>query len=67
MRNIKKIGLGLALTLLLASCANKDTNTNGGSLSETEDVKTIRIGFVGEDNEVWEDVKERYEKESGNM
>lgn len=66
MRKIKKLGIGLAITLLFAACANKDTNTNEESLEGTEDSKTIKIGFVGENNEVWEDVKERYEKESGN-
>ncbi|MDD7464282.1 MAG: MetQ/NlpA family ABC transporter substrate-binding protein [Anaerococcus sp.] len=66
MKNIKKLALTLAIGLLATSCGNKEANTDQGSDTATEKGQTIRVGLVGENNEVWEDVKERYEKDTGN-
>lgn len=66
MKNIKKLALTLAIGLLATSCGNKEANSDQGSDTATEKGQTIRVGLVGENNEVWEDVKERYEKDTGN-
>lgn len=66
-KNIKKIGLGLLVLTLTVACGNKESQDkeNTGS-AEKEGGQTIRLGLVGENNEVWEDVKKRYEKDTGN-
>lgn len=66
IKNIKKLGLTLALILLATSCGNSDAKVDNESSTSTKTNQTIRVGLVGENNEVWEDVKERYEKDTGN-
>lgn len=67
MKNLGKLTLGLALVLGLSSCGsngeNKEANT--GEKAPTEVADTIKIGVVGEKNEVWEEVIKRYEEGTG--
>lgn len=74
MKNIRKIGLGLALILGLSACGansndNQDNkseeNSSQSELSSTDplaDKDVIKLGVVGENNEPWEDVAKRYEE-----
>ncbi|MDD7306095.1 MAG: MetQ/NlpA family ABC transporter substrate-binding protein [Peptoniphilaceae bacterium] len=68
LKNIKKLVLSLAVIFLATACGNSDNSKNSGSSvsKESSQTKTIRVGLVGENNEVWEDVKKRYEKDTGN-
>lgn len=68
MKKIGKIALSLALVLGIVGCGNNSEDTpssNEGSKQSTES-QTIKVGVVGEFNEVLEEVKERYEKDTGN-
>ncbi|MDO5047956.1 MAG: MetQ/NlpA family ABC transporter substrate-binding protein [Anaerococcus sp.] len=54
MKKLLKISLGLILGLGLVGCG-----------SANEDSSTIKVGVVGENNEVWEEVAKRYEDGTG--
>ena len=67
MTNIRKITLGLALILGLSSCANDKASKDQSKeeKAKTQASETIKIGVVGEKNEIWEEVIKRYEKATG--
>lgn len=67
MKNLGKLTLGLALILGLSSCGSNGDNkeTSEGEKAQTEVADTIKIGVVGEKNEVWEEVIKRYEEGTG--
>lgn len=73
MKKLGKIALGLGLILALASCSNNESknveSNDSSNKSQTEDrfadKDTIKLGVVGEKNEVWEDIAKRYEKDTG--
>ena len=67
MKNLGKLTLGLALILGLSSCGSKGDNkeASSGEKAQTEVADTIKIGVVGEKNEVWEEVIKRYEEGTG--
>lgn len=69
MEKIGKIALGIALLVGLSSCANKEANkatSNSNSNENPKDKQTIKIGVVGEYNEVLNEVSKRYEEKTGN-
>ena len=64
MKVITKLVLGLGVALTLASCAgNKAEKAKEDTKAKSSD--TIKIGVVGEYNEVLEEVIKRYEKGTG--
>lgn len=69
MNKLGKLTLGLALTLGLSACgsqdANESANKEGDQKAQTEVSDTIKIGVVGEKNEVWDEVIKRYEEGTG--
>lgn len=69
MKKLAKLTIGLALALGLTACgANESAETkNDGTdkKAQTETTDTIKIGVVGEKNEVWEEVIKRYEEGTG--
>lgn len=67
MKNLGKITLGLALVLSLSSCGSngESKEASSGEKAQTEVSDTIKIGVVGEKNEVWEEVIKRYEQGTG--
>lgn len=67
MKKLSKLTLGLALVLGLSSCgANKADDANETSeKQESQATDTIKIGVVGEKNEVWDEVIKRYEEGTG--
>lgn len=79
MKNISKIGLGLALILGLSACGaknNESTKTPEAEKAEStteaknetdplKDKDVIKLGVVGENNEEWEDVAKRYKEGTG--
>lgn len=72
MNLIKKSSLALGLLLSLTACgsnnsnpANTKTADNGQATEVTETADTIKIGVVGEKNEVWDEVIKRYEEGTG--
>ena len=67
MNKLSKLTLGLALVLGLSSCgANKADDANETSeKQESQATDTIKIGVVGEKNEVWDEVIKRYEEGTG--
>lgn len=67
MKKLSKLTLGLALVLGLSSCgANKADDANKASdKQESQATDTIKIGVVGEKNEVWDEVIKRYEEGTG--
>lgn len=69
MEKIGKIALGIALLVGLSSCANKEANkatSNSNSNENPKDKQTIKIGVVGEYNDVLNEVSKRYEEKTGN-
>lgn len=67
MNNFKKVSLALALILGLSSCANDKASKDQSKeeTAKTQASETIKIGVVGEKNEIWEEVIKRYEKATG--
>lgn len=75
MNKFAKVTLGLALVLGLSACGGAKTNESEPATDEkaatteetatTETNDTIKIGVVGEKNEVWEEVIKRYEEGTG--
>ena len=69
MKKLAKLTLGLALALGLSSCGanneSKPAETGSEGKTQTEATDTIKIGVVGEQNEVWEEVIKRYEEGTG--
>lgn len=68
MKKIGKIALGLALLVGLSSCGNKENKniSNSNSNSNAKEKQSIKIGVVGEYNEVLNEVIKRYEEKTGN-
>ena len=64
MKKLGKIALGLALLVGFSSCANKENKNEANS--NTKEKQTIKIGVVGEYNEVLNEVSKRYEEKTGN-
>lgn len=64
MKTISKIALALLLTVGITSCGNSDKDTTSNEKADTN--TTIKVGLVGEKNEVWEEVQKRYEEKTGN-
>ena len=72
MNLIKKSSLALGLLLSLTACggngseeASTETANNEPTTEVTESADAIKIGVVGEKNEVWEEVIKRYEEGTG--
>ncbi|WP_297281804.1 MetQ/NlpA family ABC transporter substrate-binding protein [uncultured Anaerococcus sp.] len=69
MNKLGKLTLGLALALGLSACGSQDSNESankeGDQKAQTEVSDTIKIGVVGEKNEVWDEVIKRYEEGTG--
>lgn len=67
MNNFKKVSLALALILGLSSCANDKASKDQSKeeTAKTQASETIKIGVVGEKNEIWEEVIKRYENATG--
>lgn len=66
MKKLGKIALGLALIVGFSSCANKENKNEANSNSNTKEKQTIKIGVVGEYNDVLNEVSKRYEEKTGN-
>lgn len=67
MKKLAKIALSLALVAGIVGCGNnEDTPASNAGSNESAGSQTIKIGVVGEFNDVLEDVKARYEKDTGN-
>jgi D-methionine transport system substrate-binding protein len=76
MKKLSKIGLGLALLLGLTACggsSNEKSSDPQSPSTETssqetgkDGTRTIKVGLVGEKNEIWEEVAKRYEEGTGN-
>lgn len=69
MKKIGKIALGIALLVGLSSCGNKEANkatSNSNSNENPKEKQTIKIGVVGEYNDVLNEVSKRYEEKTGN-
>lgn len=64
MKTISKIALALIFTVGITSCGNSDIDTTSNEKADTN--TTIKVGLVGEKNEVWEEVQKRYEEKTGN-
>lgn len=64
MKTISKIALALIFTVGITSCGNSDKDTTSNEKADTN--TTIKVGLVGEKNEVWEEVQKRYEEKTGN-
>lgn len=76
MKTLSKISLGLALILGLSSCgannnesaqtepAENNIQTEEASTDPLEGKDTIKVGVVGEHNEVWDDIIERYNSDN---
>ena len=68
MKKLGKIALGLALLLGLSSCGNKEekNTSNSNSTENAKEKQSIKIGVVGEYNDVLNEVIKRYEEKTGN-
>lgn len=64
MKKLGKIALGLALLVGFSSCGNKENKKEANSNSKEK--QTIKIGVVGEYNDVLNEVSKRYEEKTGN-
>ena len=66
MKKLGKIALGLALLVGFSSCGNKENKNEANSNSNAKEKQTIKIGVVGEYNDVLNEVSKRYEEKTGN-
>lgn len=71
MKKFAKIALALAVLVGFSACGAKDNESSKDATAETKtedkaEGTTIKIGVVGEYNEVLEKVIERYEQATGN-
>ena len=66
MKKIGKIAFGLALLLGLSSCGNKEEKNTSNSNENSNEKQSIKIGVVGEYNDVLNEVIKRYEEKTGN-
>lgn len=66
MKKLGKIALWLALLVGFSSCGNKDNKNEANSNSNSKEKQTIKIGVVGEYNDVLNEVSKRYEEKTGN-
>ena len=71
MKKITKIALALAVLVGFSACGAKDNESSKDATAETKtedkaEGTTIKIGVVGEYNDVLEKVIERYEQATGN-
>lgn len=71
MKKFAKIALALAVLVGFSACGAKDNESSKDATAETKtedkaEGTTIKIGVVGEYNEVLEKVIERYEEATGN-
>lgn len=66
MKKLGKIALGLALLVGFSSCGNKENKNEANSNSNSKEKQTIKIGVVGEYNDVLNEVSKRYEEKTGN-
>lgn len=66
MKKIGKIALGLALLVGLSSCGNKEEKNTSNSNENAKEKQSIKIGVVGEYNDVLNEVIKRYEEKTGN-
>lgn len=69
MKKIGKIALVLALLVGLSSCGNKEESkvtSNSNSNENSKGKQTIKIGVVGEYNDVLNEVIKRYKDKTGN-
>lgn len=71
MKKFSKIALALAVLVGFSACGAKDNESSKGASAETKtedkaEGTTIKIGVVGEYNEVLEKVIARYEEATGN-
>lgn len=66
MKKIGKIALGLALLIGLSSCGNKEEKNTSNSNENAKEKQSIKIGVVGEYNDVLNEVIKRYEEKTGN-
>ncbi|MDY3006632.1 MetQ/NlpA family ABC transporter substrate-binding protein [Anaerococcus sp. AGMB00486] len=74
MKKLTKLALTFGLILSVTACSNNSSNknvesNNSSNQSQAEDrfanADTIKLGVVGEKNEVWQDIAKRYEKDTG--
>lgn len=70
MKKIFKVGIILGLILSITACSKTDKKESSVISNEKledrfSDKKTIKLGLVGEKNEVWENVAKRYKKDTG--
>ena len=66
MKKLGKIALGLVLLVGFSSCGNKENKNEANSNSNSKEKQTIKIGVVGEYNDVLNGVSKRYEEKTGN-
>lgn len=79
MKKFLKAVLGLSLALTITACGSNnaeetpassdganETSTTETAQAPSGEAKTIKVGVVGEKNEVWEEVAKRYEEGTGN-
>lgn len=69
MKKLGKLALGLALLVGLSSCGNKEANKNTSNSNSNEipkEKQSIKIGVVGEYNDVLNEVIKRYKDKTGN-
>lgn len=68
MKKLSKIALSLALLLSFSACSsnNKVNTSNNSNEKVSSEKKTIKIGVVGDYNEVLNEVIKRYKEKTGN-
>lgn len=73
MKKLAKIGLSLALIIGITACGNnnkddskKSASNNTSNSTQASEKQTIKIGVVGEFNDVLKEVIKRYNEKTGN-
>ncbi|MDY3006633.1 MetQ/NlpA family ABC transporter substrate-binding protein [Anaerococcus sp. AGMB00486] len=73
MKKLAKIGLSLALIIGITACGNnnkddskKAASNDTSNSTQASEKQTIKIGVVGEFNDVLKEVAKRYEEKTGN-